>query len=210
MSKPISMLAIIIAPALMLAGCGKTINAGVESAHQPVVSHKNYAFDVSSDGYHLAMGERERLMGWLESLRLGYGDRVAVDDPSGANGGARAEISAIVENYGLFLADHAPVTAGQLAPGTVRVIVTRSTADVPGCPDFSVGGKPDYKSNTASNYGCAVNSNLAAMVARPDDLVRGQPGAETSDTAVLSKAIQTMRKAPNTGAAGLKTEGTTK
>ncbi len=208
MSKRISML-ILAAPALALAGCAGagTMNRGLESVHQPVVSHTSYAFDVNTDGYRLAPGERARLTGWLSSLRLGYGDHIAVDDPSGANDGARAEIGSMIEDYGLFLADHAPVTAGQLAPGTVRVIVTRSSASVPGCPDYTTGQKPDFQANTASNYGCSINSNLAMMVARPDDLVRGQPGAETSDTAVFGKAIQTLRKAPNTGAAGLKVEG---
>lgn len=212
MSKRIAKLTLALpafASALALAGCAGTgtINPGLESVHQPVVSHTNYAFDVTADGDRLSAGEHARLAGWLASLRIGYGDHVSVDDPNGANDGARAEIGQMVEDYGLFLADHAPVTAGQLAPGTIRVIVTRSTAAVPGCPDFSMGQKPDFKANTASNYGCAVNSNLAMMVARPDDLVRGQPGAETSDPAVLGKAIQTLRKAPNTGAAGLKVEG---
>jgi len=209
MPKHLSKL-IVAAPALLLAACAGTPNRGIEPVHQPVVSHENFSFDLNTADGRLAPGEAERLQGWLASLRLSYGDHVAVDDPSGANGGARADIAQVIGDYGLLLDDKAPIAPGELASGAVRVTVTRSVAKVPGCPDFSKNGTTDFEANTASNFGCAVNSNLAAMVASPDDLVRGQPGAMASDPAVAGKAIQTLRKAPNTGAGGLKNEGTSK
>lgn len=209
MFKRLSILAL-AAPAILLQGCTGTVNRGLESVHQPVVTHTNYAFDLSTDGYGLSRGEHNRLVGWLQSLRVGYGDRVAVDDPSGGNAGARAEIAAVVADYGLFLSEAAPITSGALPNGSVRVVVTRSVASVPGCQDYSRLGNHEFIGSSSSAYGCAVNSNLASMVARPDDLVRGQPGAEIADTAVSGKAIQTLRKAPNTGAQGLKSEGTSK
>jgi len=79
-------------------------------------------------------------------------------------------------------------------------------ATVPGCPDFSRVSQPEFNSNTSSNQGCAINSNLAAMVANPADLVRGQPGADTSDDVSSLKAIDTFRKAVPTGAGGLKSD----
>ena len=90
----------------------------------------------------------------------------------------------------------------------VRVVVSRMKASVPGCPDFSRVSEPEFESNTSSNYGCAVNSNLAAMVANPADLVRGQPGADATDPATSAKAIDVYRKAAPTGAGGLKSEST--
>ena len=145
----------------------------------------------------------------MASLRLGYGDRIAVDDPGSGSGNARARIATEVERYGLLLSDQAPITASPIAPGTARVIVSRMTARVPGCPDYSRSSTFDFNSNTSSNQGCAVNSNLAAMVARPEDLVRGQGGTDLADPAVSTKAIQAFRKAPNSGAAGLKSESAT-
>jgi len=208
MSKLKSTLGLMM-PMVLLAGCGAgpgTMNRGLEPVHQPVVTHSNYLLDLNTDGTSLVSGERNRLAGWLGSLRLGYGDRVAFDDPAGASG-ARAEVASVVADYGLFLEDQAPVTAGRIGPGMVRIVVMRSVAAVPGCPDYSRNPTPNYKNSTSSNYGCAVNSNIAAMVARPDDLVRGQPGTISADPAVSAKAIQTFRKAPNTGAGGLKSEG---
>ncbi|MGJ3647204.1 CpaD family pilus assembly protein [Sphingomonas sp. GlSt437] len=201
---------ILTAPLMAVAACTGTYNRGIEPAHQPVVHHENYAFDVVTNGGYLAAGEDARLQGWLASMRLGYGDHVAVDDPAGVGHGARAQIAGVLGDYGMFLDEAAPITQGEIAPGSVRVVVIRSSASVPGCPDFSRDNKPNFESHTSSNFGCGVNGSLAAMVANPDDLVRGQPGAHTVDTRIATKAIETLRKAPNTGAAGLKSEGTTK
>ena len=198
-----------LAPTLLLAGCGGTVNRGLESVHQPVVSRSDYAFDVNTGGDGLAPGEAQRLDGWLASLRLGYGDRVSIDSPGHVDAAARSAVARDVGRYGLLLSDNPPVMPAPVTPGTLRVVVSRMHAEVPGCPDHSRQGAPDFNNNTDSNYGCAINSNLAAMVARPEDLVRGQSGTDVVDPAVASKAIQTFRKAPNTGAGDLKTQSTT-
>lgn len=195
-----------LVPALLLAGCGGTVNRGLESVHQPIVSRTDYAFDVATANGRLAPGEGQRLAGWMSSLSLGYGDRVAVDDPSPYSAGVRDDVAQELARFGLLLADQAPVAPGPIAPGTARVVVSRMRAGVPGCPDHSREYVPDYDQDTSSNFGCAINTNLAAMVARPDDLVRGQPGTEMTDPAVATKAIDTYRKATPTGANGLKTE----
>ncbi len=172
-------LPLLLAPALLLGGCG-TYNGGVESVYQPVVSRNDYSIDLETSGYALAPGESQRLAGWMQAMRLGYGDHVAIDD--GADGSTgRDQIAAEVGHYGLLLSDRAPVTQGRIAPGSVRVVVTRMSAAVPNCPDYSRVYQPDYTASTSSNFGCAINTNLAAMVANPGDLVRGQPGADTSD-----------------------------
>jgi pilus assembly protein CpaD len=191
---------LLLAPALLLSACG-TYNGGVESVYQPVVQRNDYVFDVQTAGYALAPGEGQRLAGWLESMGLRYGDHIAIDD--GGNGtGARDEIAAQANRYGIMLSDQAPVTVGQIAPGTVRVVVTRMTASVPNCPDYSRVYTPDWSQSTSSNYGCAINSNLAAMVADPADLVRGVSGSTLTDPATGAKAINALRGAKPTGNGG--------
>lgn len=193
--------------ALALAGCG-TRNRGLESVHQPVVERGDYAFDVATDGEGLARGEADRLAGWMASLRLGYGDRVSVDANGAGDGAVRDDVSAEAARYGLLVSDDAPITQGAIAPGTARVIVSRMRASVPSCPDHSRVSGIEFEGNTQSNYGCALNSNLAAMVANPVDLVRGQTGDPTGDAAVSFKAIDQLRKAPPTGAGGLQAAST--
>lgn len=194
----------LLVPALLLSGCG-TYNGGVDSVYQPVVQRTDYVFDLNSSGGGLARGESERLAGWLASMRLGYGDQIAIDDGGDGTTG-REQIAAEAGRYGILVSNKAPVTVGQVGPGTVRVVVTRMTASVPNCPDYSRQYQPDYTASTSSNYGCATNSNLAAMVANPADLVRGQPGSGVSDPASASRAVKVYREATPTGAGPLKAE----
>lgn len=197
-----------LAPALLLGGCMGTQNRGLESVHQPVVAQTDFAFDVATAGGAMAPGEERRLAGWMATMRIGYGDRVAIDDPSPYPTAVRAQVADLVAGYGLLLSGDAPVTAAPLTPGTIRVVVSRMRASVPGCPDWSLDSTNDFNANTSSNYGCATNRNLAAMIANPADLVRGAAGNETNDAAVSFKAIDTYRKKAPTGAAALTAAGT--
>lgn len=209
MFKRTLLFATALAPALLLGACSSgTQNRGLESVHQPVVSRTDYVFDVNASESGLAPGEAQRLAGWMSSLRLGYGDRVALDDPSPNRAAVRDDVAAQIAPYGLLLSDDAPITGSSVAPGMVRVVVSRMKATVPGCPDFSRVSQPEFESNTSSNQGCAINSNLAAMVANPADLVRGQPGADSTDPVTSSKAIDSYRKAAPTGTGGPKSEST--
>lgn len=200
--------------ALGLAACSPiapdarpAINHGLTSANQPVVQRTDYVFDVAASG-GVPASEQARLSAWFESLQLGYGDRIAIDEPQGyADAQSRADIAGVAAQYGLLLSDGAPISAGQVQPGSVRVIVSRTTASVPGCPvyeDPQIGTA--ISDRTSTNYGCAHNSNLAAMIADPNDLVLGQTGSGNDNNAG-SKAIKTYRDKAPTGAGALKTEG---
>jgi len=196
MTKPT--LFLFAAPALLLTACSGTPNRGLESVHQPVVARTEYALDLDAQGGRLAPGEAARLDGWRRTVRVGYGDRVAID---GAHApGTDGDVGEVIARYGLLLADEAPVTAGEIAPGSVRVVVSRMRASVPGCPDWSRKLTNDFEGHTHSNFGCAVNANLAAMVANPADLVRGADGVAVADPQSVYKSIDSFRKAPATGA----------
>lgn len=198
----------LIALALALPACG-TVNRGVESVHQPVVQRTDYVIDLNTNGAGLAGGESDRLESWFRSIDLAYGDRVSIDDPSGA-GVARGDVQALLGRRGLTMTGSAPVTAGMVAPGTVRVVVSRASAHVPGCPDWSRPSSPDFVGSTTSNYGCAANAALAAMVADPIDLVQGREAGAAIDTITAGKAIKSYRETIPTGKQGLKNETTGK
>ncbi|WP_226372731.1 CpaD family pilus assembly protein [Allosphingosinicella flava] len=206
MSRIIASAAVATAASL-LTGCsadkaGLPTNRSVYSIHQPVVQRTDYVLDLAQSGSGLPQAEADRLAAWFDSLRLGYGDAIHVDGGYGAET-ARADVARVAGDYGLMLSDGAPVTAGTVQPGSIRVIVSRTTASVPGCPDWRYAATPGGQISTPPNFGCAMNSNLAAMVADPNDLVLGQPGAPSGDSATAAKAIKAYRTAPPTGAGGL-------
>jgi pilus assembly protein CpaD len=193
---------------LTVSACG-TQNRGLESVHQPVVSRTNYVIDVGTGYDGLAEGEAQRLNGWFESLKLGYGDRVAVDGGGrGASGEAREAIAAAAARYGLLLDDNAPIMPGELAPGSLRVVVSRTKANVPGCPDWSRNSGENFNQHSGANFGCGVNSNLAAMVANPEDLIQGRDSNGVTDSASATKAIKSYRERKPTGDQGLQQQGT--
>ena len=46
-----------------------------------------------------------------------------------------------------------------------------------------------------SNYGCALNASIAAMVANPEDLVSGRTPGRTTDNVTSRNAIRKVKGA---------------
>lgn len=208
MTKPMAA-AVALSLGLSLSACGApgSINRSLESVNQPVVERSNYTLDLVSGSGGLSVPEQRRLAGWFEAMDLRYGDRISIDDPL-SSPATHSAVAAITSRYSLLVSDGAPVTPGYVDPGKVRVVVSRSTAHVPNCPDWSDKSTVSLNNETRSGYGCAINSNIASMVADPEDLIRG--ARTTGDTVVMSsnKAIDSFRKLPPTGVEGLKANKT--
>ena len=207
-----SKLGLLMLATVALAGCSykphvDLADRGLESVNAPVITRADYVFDAAASGGALAPAERARLDAWFSGLDLGYGDSVFVDAPYADS--ARHEVAQVAGKYGMILQNGAPVTAGAVAPGTVRVIVSRTRAEVPGCPNWSVPSQPNYNNRSMSNFGCGVNSNLAMQVANPEDLLRGQEGTLGSNAAG-TKAVILYRTTPPTGSKGLQDVSTNK
>jgi len=198
-----SKLVLIALACTALAGCNTpdVPSKGVAAVNVPVVTTTDYMFDAATPNGSLAADEAARLSGWFQGLGVGYGDAIFVDGPDAA--AARTQVAGIAGHYGMLVSPGAPVTVGLVPPGTLRVVVSRRRAEVPGCPNWSVQSQPNWDNASMSNYGCSVNSNLAAMVADPADLLHGREGTGVGDTITAAKAVQLYRTAPPTGSKGL-------
>ena len=75
-------------------------------------------------------------------------------------------------------------------------VVSGTQAVVPNCPNWASGGL-DSAAMTDTNYGCAINSNFAAMIADPSDLIHGKSDS-TTDTSSVTRAIKAWREAEPT------------
>ena len=201
---------ILIALASSLAACNTPDmpDKGVASVNVPVVTSADYVFDAAAPDGALAPGESERLNGWFQGLGLGYGDTIYVD--GAYSDAARAQVAQVAGHYGMMVSDGAPVTTGAVQPGTVRVVVSRRRAEVPYCPNWSVPSQPNYDNRNMSNFGCGVNSNIAAMVANPEDLIHGREGVGTNDVDTAARAVLIYRTTPPTGTKGLQDISTKK
>ena len=204
---------LILAAASSLAGCGTVATKsdarrGLEPVHVPIVTRQDFAFDAAAPDGSLSPAERARLDGWFQGLALTYGDNVYVEGMDSAD--ARNDVARVAGRYGMLVADGGPVLAGAVAPGMIRIVVSRTRALVPDCPDWSEASQPNYNNHSPPNYGCAVNSNLAAMIANPGDLVHGRSGNGVGDSFTATKAVDAYRNAVPTGNKGLQDITTSK
>lgn len=173
---------------------------GLASVNEPVLSRATFAVDLAAPGGAVPPAELARLDGWFQGLDLGYGDSIYVD--GAYSDAARAQVADVAGKYGMMVLPAAPVSASVVPPDMVRVLVSRTRAEVPGCPNWSRPASPNYENRTTSNFGCAVNSNYAAMVANPEDLFHGREGTGV-DAFTASRAVDSYRKAQPTGNKGL-------
>jgi pilus assembly protein CpaD len=198
-----SAIAAAIVLSLGLSACGDTPNnRSLYSVKQPVIERANYTIDLASGAGGLPVPEQQRLAEWFDTMNLRYGDRVAIDGAV-ANDAVREDVAAMAARHGLLLSEGAPITNGFVDAGMVRVVVTRSRAHVPGCPDWTDKFASNLDNSTADGFGCSINGNFAAMVADPQHLLHGAEGS--GETVVMSstKAIETYRAAEPTGKDGL-------
>jgi len=75
-------------------------------------------------------------------------------------------------------------------------VVSATKAEVKNCPDWSSQNR-ESAAPTSSNYGCAINSNLAAMIADPADLLRGRTAPPSTEVGV--RAVKSWREIQPTG-----------
>lgn len=194
------------AAALGLAGCaGVPGNRSMYSEHQPVVEKVNYTLDLATGNGGLSFPEQQRLAGWFEQLDLRYGDRLSIEDPM-QDPSTLGTIDALAGRHGVAVEAGVPESTGFVEAGTTRVVISRSKAFVRGCPDWRDRSDGNPVNGLSRNYGCATNSNLAAMVANPDHLIKGDDSGGDTTIMTSNKAINAYRAQAPTGAGG--TRGT--
>ena len=151
------------------------------------------------EGDFLSEAQARAFDEYLTAIRIAYGDRISIDDPVAVGAAERrAAIAGVVARHGLLVEETAPVSSTRLAPGVTRIVITRSRASIPDCPDWSRPSNPELAASTMSNFGCATRSNLAEMVADPNDLVSGK-AYEGADGHTINKATDAFRRRQPTG-----------
>lgn len=179
--------------ALVLAACQTTTprTSGVETVKQPTISVQRMMQPVRFDAAGALSRDQDiALEAFFRAIGVRYGDRVSLDDPA-ASVENRAAVERVLKRFGLLLVPTGPSTGAD----TPTVIVSRAFARVDNCPDWTASPYADFEARAQSNFGCAIQTNLAAMVADPRDLEAGK-AYDGPDPEVITRGIkdhQTMK-----------------
>ena len=60
-----------------------------------------------------------------------------------------SDVARVAGEFGLLLADGAPVTEGEVEPGTIRIVASRASAHVAGLPELDRSGHRIRRSGPA-------------------------------------------------------------
>ena len=176
---------------------GENPSRGLASVNVPVVSRSDYMFDAAAPDGSLPSSEQARLDAWFRGLDLSYGDSIYVEGSYAE--AARYDVARVAGRFGMLVSQGSPVSQSVVAPGSVRVVVSRTRASVPNCPNWSGKSQPNFANHSMTNFGCGVNSNMAAMIADPNDLVWGREHSGIGNADTASRAIRAYRNAKPTG-----------
>ena len=125
-----------------------------------------HAVAVSPDSLLPGEGGLARLDGFLRGLGPRYGDVLEI---SGGNPRARRLVGQHLSELMLGSRD-----LGGAGGRPLTVTLRRAVAIAPPCGDWSHYDEPADGRHAGSNHGCAQASNLARMVADPNDLLGGR------------------------------------
>lgn len=171
-----------LALAGFLSACGPTqIRSDVELRREPV-------FDTVTDTQEIAPGLAGDTALDLLLARNGarYGDRLIVTASPDIRDGLRRRLT----GTGIRVLPAPEGTVAQGAPYTatfVRLVVTP-----PSCGDWS--DDADYDNKPGAHWGCSQVSNLARMVADPNDLLAGREATAPHNTEADTLAIRAYRQ----------------
>jgi len=120
------------------------------------------------------------------------GDAVTVVDAGNASTLTTARQSAVLAELRAFHIQAASAADPALSADTIRVHADRTVVTAPACPDWSKPEADEPNNLPSSNYGCATETNLAAMIANPADLVKPKQGGK-GDAVALARAVELQR-----------------
>jgi len=186
----------VLGVAFTLSACDQT--RGVSSVKVPVVATQSVTRDITFTPDHgIAPHEAQSLEAFLVSLNIGYADRLTLDDPNPEGAAARrAAVNTLVARSGGQLLETPPPAATAMPVGTARLWIVRAQAIPTACPDWSSEPSANMTGASHSNYGCANNSNLAAMVADPNDLAEGRRYAGPAANDIVKSHDHWHRRVP--------------
>ena len=201
---------LLLAPTLSACGLG-----GVAGITQPGTTHAPYEaiYPITVENgaelleigqlNGLPAGEAQRVDGFAATFRQRGEGEITVAYPSDQEAGATVED--VLHRMRLAGVSDDQIITGPYstdADGDRGVVISYYTpvATGVGCPNYWGDTADDPSNGHMIRLGCAVRQNLAAMTARPRDLIAPQP-MTPADTVARSRVLNAYRKGEDTRSA---------
>jgi pilus assembly protein CpaD len=200
--RAVTLRIVAVAGMLLIAGCSPNPNPELAGpaplSVQPPSPRIQVQLTSSDHDIFFARGAKKLtatqatgIMNFLEASKIGEGDSVTVEG-SGASSLTAARQAAVVGELKRLGIDAAPGMDTKLAADSVRIHADHAIAAAPPCPNWSKPEADEPNNTPSSNYGCATEANLAAMIANPADLVKPKASA-AADGFVLAHGVELYR-----------------
>jgi len=205
-AMPIRLRLILLPAFALLAGCADYVTQwSPEDAPKTVevdISRRTYEARFQPGSTSLGAAEAARLAPFVADGGILPEDRIAIAEADSSGKAAEQRRNALLKALRSQGVGASVSVAQSPKVGRDRIVLEIEHAVVtpPNCPNWS---KPpiDYSGQVSSNFGCATTTNLAAMVADPADLLRGNP-AGRPDAGMAAGAVQGYRSHQGWGAPG--------
>lgn len=179
-------LIVLLVGAGMMAGCvvqNPTPNAALRTSTQqfaPKVHTDPYGILLRAGAPELSVNQQAAVSGLVRDWRDAGSGGILIEAPRSGGAGARhtaERVSAALQSLGVRGAQVSTGEYDAAADAPVRVSFLRHQVEPMACGQMM----SDYTATAAnrpfSNFGCATNANIAAMVANPADLVTSRAEA---------------------------------
>jgi len=218
-SRAIGIVALaVMLPAVAISGCAKhskdhftvgSVKSNYKTQHPIVLKEQEQTLDVpvTQTMHDLPVAAQSAVQGFTNAFKRSASGRITIMLPSGSPNESAARklsntIRQVVSNAGVpgnristvtyYAAEHGSAAPIRLSYGAVNASVT-------GCGKWKADLTENADNRNYHNFGCATQSNLAAMISNPADLL-GPRGSTTIDASRRSKVIEDYRAGtePNT------------
>ena len=204
-------LALCVSCALTATACAST---GPERAEQAVLPTEQFKTTVTTqpeevllsphaDG--LSPAQQAAVFELIDHWRSRAAGPITVQTPVAGNDDtfeATAKIDAFLQAYGVSEHDlrFKRYEAGPDPRAPIRVGFSAYAVDIPRCGQAWANLANNFDNQVTPNFGCAVTANIAAMVAKPSDLMYPQPSTP-SDASRRQVVLEKYRQGQVTSSA---------
>jgi len=178
-------LALFIAMSSTLAACSNG-ELALDDTYAPALHYERFPIEVtrgpvkmeiSSKSGKLQSSQINAISGFSRSAKNSGSSRITILRPSGggASGKVARQTFQLLVQSGISPSMISQKTYPGASKAPVQLTYIRSVAVTSECGDWSSDLSNTSSNEPFSNYGCAVQNNIAAMVVNPEDFVAPRP-----------------------------------